>query len=92
MFQITFSSVKGPSFTSTALSIHKIVQIWSAEKPDTYAETISHPLKISKWCAISRRHIVGPMFFTNTVYAEIYRRIIKQFIALLNIEERDCIF
>ncbi len=44
------------------------------------------------WCAISRRQIVGSIFFTATVTLDIYRNIITQFISLLEPDEQDCIF
>lgn len=44
------------------------------------------------WCTISRRRIVGPIFFTSTIKAETYREMIMQFISLLQVDERDCWF
>jgi hypothetical protein len=51
---------------------------------------ILHSQKIACWCAISRKWIVGPIFFSETVTAEKYQGIIMQFISLLNEEERFC--
>jgi hypothetical protein len=48
-----------------------------------------HSQKIGCWCAISRKRIVDPIFFSETVTAEKYQEIIMQFILLLN-EERFC--
>jgi hypothetical protein len=47
-----------------------------------------HSQKIGCWCAISRKRIIGPIFFSETVTAEKYQEIIMQFISLLNEEER----
>ncbi len=38
-------------------------RIWSSEKPQEYRETGLHSKKLSVWCAVSRRRIVGPIFF-----------------------------
>jgi hypothetical protein len=36
---------------------------WRTENPHNYTETPLHPQKIGVWCAISRRRIIGPLFF-----------------------------
>ena len=41
------------------------------------------------WCAISRRRIIGPLFFETTINAEAYQELIQQFIALLQVDERN---
>jgi hypothetical protein len=46
--------------------------------------------KIGCWCPISRKQIVGPIFFSETVTAEKYQEIIMQFISLLSEEEHFC--
>jgi hypothetical protein len=53
-----------------------------------FHEVPLHSQKIGRWCAISRKRIVGPVFFSETVTAETYQEIIMQFISLLNEEER----
>lgn len=53
-------------------------RIWGAENPHEFVETNLHPQKIGVWVAISRRRIIGPVFFQETVTAERYRRIILQ--------------
>jgi hypothetical protein len=35
-----------------------------------------HPLKIGVWVAMSRRRIIGPIFFHETINAERYRRLL----------------
>lgn len=65
---------------------------WSTENPHMYREMGLHPPKLGIWCAISRKRIVGPIFFTRIITSEIYQGIITQFIALLDQEERDCLF
>jgi len=44
------------------------------------------------WCAISRHRITGPLFFETTINAEAYQELIQQFIALLQVDERNCWF
>jgi len=44
------------------------------------------------WCAISRRRIIGPLFFETTINAEAYQELIQQFIALLQVDKRNCWF
>lgn len=46
---------------------------WSTENPHQYVETSLHPVKVGIWIAISRRRIIGPVFFNNTVTGEFYR-------------------
>jgi hypothetical protein len=43
---------------------------WRTENPQNYTETALNPQKIGVWCAISGRHIIGPLFFETTVNAE----------------------
>jgi len=44
------------------------------------------------WCAISRRRITGLLFFETSINAEAYQELIQQFIALLEVDERNCWF
>ena len=65
---------------------------WRTENPHNYTETPLHPQKIGVWCAISRRRIIGPLFFETSINAEAYQELIQQFIALLQVDERNCWF
>lgn len=38
---------------------------WSTDNPHTFIETSLHPIKIGLWIAMSRRRIVGPIFFNE---------------------------
>ncbi len=67
-------------------------RVWSAENPHCFRTTSLHPLKIGVWAAISRKRIIGPIFFSSTITGEVYRDIVHQFIALLNPDERDIVF
>jgi hypothetical protein len=51
-----------------------------------------HPQKIGVWFAISRRRIIGPLFFETIINAETYQELIQQFIALLQVDECNCWF
>lgn len=51
---------------------------WAAENPHTFVETSLHPVKVGVWTAISRRRIVGPIFFYETINAERYRTLILE--------------
>ncbi len=42
-----------------------------------------HPQKISVCCAVSCKHIGGPIVFETTITAKVYDNIIYTFIALL---------
>lgn len=60
---------------------------WSAENPHVYQEAPLHPLKVGVWIAMSRRRIVGPIFFDDTVNAERYRAMLQVFIDQLHEDE-----
>jgi hypothetical protein len=65
---------------------------WRTENPHNFTETHLHPQKIGVRCAISRRRIIGPLFFETSINAEAYQELIQQFITLLKVDERDCWF
>ena len=44
------------------------------------------------WFAISKRRIIGPLFFETSINAEAYEELIQQFIALLLVDECNCWF
>lgn len=67
-------------------------RVWSQANPRVFRESSLHPQKVGVWCALSRRRLVGPIFFETTITAARYRDIIMQFIALLEPEERNCWF
>lgn len=48
-----------------------------------------HPKKIGVWCALSSKHLVGPIFETR-FDSEAYQDIITQCISMLEEEERHC--
>lgn len=61
---------------------------WASENPHNYSETSLHPIKVGIWVAISRRRIIGPIFFHDTINAERYRtNILEPFFANLHDDE-----
>lgn len=43
------------------------MRMWSAENPHIYTETSLHPQKIGVWVAMSRRRLIGPIFFEGNI-------------------------
>jgi hypothetical protein len=67
-------------------------RIRSAENPHTFHERPLHSSKVGVWFAVSRRRIIGPIFFSETITAERYQELIMNFISVLEVDERDCSF
>jgi hypothetical protein len=42
-------------------------RIWSTDNPHAYLKAPLHPQKIGIWIAVSRRRLIGPIFFNNTI-------------------------
>jgi hypothetical protein len=54
---------------------------WATENPHNFVESSLHPQKIGVWLAMSRRRIISPIFFNETITAERYRnQILEVFI------------
>jgi hypothetical protein len=54
---------------------------WATKNPHNFVESNLHPQKIGVWVAMSRRRIIGPIFFNETITAERYRnQILEVFI------------
>jgi hypothetical protein len=70
----------------------KNYQIWRTENPHNFPETPLHPQKIGVWCAVLRRRIIGPLFFETSINAEASQEFIQQLIALLKVDQRNCLF
>ena len=62
-------------------------RIWSAHNPHEFVESPLHPLKIGIWMAMSRRRIVGRIFFQERLNSVSYCEIINQFVAQLTENE-----
>lgn len=67
-------------------------KVWSTKNLQAYRKRRLHHTKIGVWCAISRKRIVGPIFFYGIINSEVYCFIIQQFVALLLPKEHYCWF
>ena len=56
--------------------------IWATEHPHEFHEVPLHSEKTGVWCAVSRHHIIDPIFFHETLntvrYLEIYNEFVDQ--------------
>lgn len=65
-------------------------RIWSTENPHEFKEISLHPQKVGVWCGLSRKRIIGPIFFDETINAERYRtHILEPFVSQLNETELE---
>jgi len=62
-------------------------RLWSSENPHALHEKPLHNQKLGVWVAISRRHIVGPLFFEETVNSKLYCSMLHDFVGLLEEDE-----
>jgi len=62
-------------------------RIWASESPNAIHEEPLHSEKIGVWCGMSRRRIIGPIFFDATITTAAYMEIFNTFVNLLNDEE-----
>ena len=69
-------------------------RIWGTEKPHAYIEKPTHPKRVTVWCGLWSRGIIGPIFFENeqgkavTVNGDRYRAMLMEFL-FTKIEEED---
>jgi hypothetical protein len=62
---------------------------WSSQNPHLTHEVLLHPVKVSVWCAVGARRIVGPVFLNKTINCKRYVQVIlRQFFPELTEEER----
>jgi hypothetical protein len=67
--------------------------LWCTENPHAIVEEPVHSDKIGIWVAISRRRIICPIFFTETINSEYYcLHMLFPFSSQLNEDEINCIF
>lgn len=57
---------------------------WGSERPDEVASKPLHSKKVTVWCALSSRGIIGPFFFeekgkTTTINSERYMKVLEKF-------------
>lgn len=62
-------------------------RLWSSTNPHALHETPLYDQKVGVWAAVSRRRIVGPIFFDSTINSERYCSILYEFIQLLEEDE-----
>ncbi len=65
-------------------------RLWCCENPHAFVESGLHSLKIGIWCGLSRRKIIGSIFFEQSINAEQDQSITLDFIANLEGDERYC--
>lgn len=64
------------------------MRIWSSENPHVIVEEPLHPQKIGVWIGVSRRRLIGPIFFQNTINAIRYQtNLLRPFIDQLHDDE-----
>ena len=69
-------------------------RIWGTENPHVYIKKSKHPKRVTVWCGLWSRDIIGPFFFENeqeeavTVNGDRYRIILNEFL-FKKIEEED---
>ena len=68
-------------------------RVWSDENPHAFQEKDLNPSRVTVWCALSRKEIIGPYFFeegaqTVTVTSVRYRAMLEQFV-LPELQRRD---
>lgn len=51
---------------------------WASQNPHNFVATTLHPQKLGIWVAMSRRRIIGPIIFRDTLNAANYRQLILQ--------------
>jgi len=59
-------------------------RIWGSENPNAIHEEPLHSEKIGVWCGMSRRRIIGPIFFDATVTKAAYMEIFNTFVNQLD--------
>ena len=68
---------------------------WGNEKPTFVTQRPLHSPKVTVWCALSSKGIIGPFLFENdagdtvTVTQETYRNVIKKFVSTLKRRHGD---
>lgn len=60
---------------------------WATENPHIFVETSLHPQKVGVWVAISRRRIIGPIFFRDIINGERYRAILQEALETMHDDE-----
>ena len=64
-------------------------RIWATEHPHEIYKVPLHSEKTGAWWAISRRRIIGPIFFHETLNTVHYLEIFNEFVDQLDVELRN---
>jgi hypothetical protein len=68
--------------------ISQNTRLWCSENPHEFKEMAVHDQKVRVWCAIRCMRIIGPIFFSDTINAELYSTdILKPFLCHLTEHE-----
>ena len=68
-------------------------RIWGTENPHAYIKRPQHPKRVTVWCGLWFRDIIGPFFFENeqgdvvTVNGDCYRAMLNEFLFTKIVEE-----
>lgn len=62
---------------------------WATHNPHDFVEKPLHPIKVGVWTAISKKRIIGPIFFQETVNTDRYLAIFDQFVQRLTADEQN---
>jgi hypothetical protein len=52
-------------------------RFWATEKPNFTIQAPLYPQRITVWAAMSRKHMIGPIFITETVNSDVYMDILQ---------------
>jgi hypothetical protein len=63
------------------------LSLWANENPNAMHEEPLHSEKIGVWCGMSRRRIIGPIFFEETIKTDAYMEIFNTCVNQLDDEE-----
>lgn len=64
------------------------MRLWASVNPNEFIQTPLHSQKVGVWMAVSRRRIIGPIFFQGTINAARYRNnLLQPFIEQLHDDE-----
>lgn len=53
-------------------------RFWAKENPRFFRTTEMKPVRVTVWCAISAKGIIGPFFFEDNVTGEGYRKMLEE--------------
>ena len=54
-------------------------RVWGTEKPQLTLNKPLHPKKVTAWCAMSSKFIIGPYFFEGSIDSASYRKMLEEY-------------